>query len=106
MFLFHKFFMQNTQKIILFMGVEQNNFNRYKRICTKVDASIFDSALSHPRRSDASEKKRKYSRPLLSVFACGKVSIPRLYRLTIILLKSLKLFITSRKIPNSSKTSR
>ena len=32
--------------------------NRYKRERPKVDASIFDSALSHTRRSDASEKKR------------------------------------------------
>ena len=31
--------------------------NRYKRKSPKVDASIFDSALSHTRRSDASEKK-------------------------------------------------
>ena len=30
-------------------------FNRYKRERSKVDASIFDSALSHTRRSDASE---------------------------------------------------
>ena len=33
--------------------------NRYRQICIKVDASIFDSALSHTRRSDASEKKEK-----------------------------------------------
>ena len=43
---------------------------------------FFDSALSHTRRSDASEKRRrKYSRPLLAKFACGQVSSPRLYRL-------------------------
>ena len=35
------------------------SFNRYKRKRPKVDASIFDSALSHTRRSDASEKRRK-----------------------------------------------
>ena len=58
-------------------------FNRYKRKRPKVDASIFNSALSHTRRSDASEKnRRKYSRPLLDIFACGQVSSPRLYRLT------------------------
>ena len=33
--------------------------NRYRRKRPKVDASILDSALSHPRRSDASEKKRR-----------------------------------------------
>ena len=31
-------------------------FNRYRRKRPKVDACIFDSALSHTRRSDASEK--------------------------------------------------
>ena len=56
--------------------------NRYRRKRPKVDASIFDSVLSHTRRSDASEKeKKKYSRPLLDFFACGQVSSPRLYRL-------------------------
>ena len=56
--------------------------NRYRRKRPKVDASIFDSALSHTRRSEASEKKRrKNSRPLLVKFACGQVSSPRLYRL-------------------------
>ena len=49
--------------------------NRYKRKSPKVDASIFDSALSHTRRSDASEKKeKKIACPLLDVFACGQVS--------------------------------
>ena len=47
-----------------------------------MDASIFDSALSHTRRSDASEKKeKKKTCPLLDIFACGQVSSPRLYRL-------------------------
>ena len=32
-------------------------FNRYRRKRPKVDACIFDSALSHTRRSDASEEK-------------------------------------------------
>ena len=36
-------------------------FNRYRRIWTKVDANIFDSALSHTRRSDASEKREENS---------------------------------------------
>ena len=57
-------------------------FNRYRRKRPKMDASIFDSTLSHTCRSDASEKKRrKYSRSLLAKFACGQVSSPRLYRL-------------------------
>ena len=56
--------------------------NGYRRKGPKVDASIFDSALSHTRRSEASEKKeKKIACPLLDVFACGQVSSPRLYRL-------------------------
>ena len=55
--------------------------NRYRWKRPKVDANIFDSALSHTRRSDASKKRRKYSRPLLAKFDCGQVSSPRLYRL-------------------------
>ena len=35
--------------------------NRYRRKRPKVDASIFDSALSHTRRSDASEKREENS---------------------------------------------
>ena len=33
--------------------------NRYRRKGPKVDASIFDSALSHTCRSDVSKKKRR-----------------------------------------------
>ena len=33
--------------------------NRYRRKRPKVDASIFDAALSPTRRLDASEKKRR-----------------------------------------------
>ena len=58
-----------------------NCVNRYRRKRPKVDASIFDSALSHTRRSDASKKEKKMACPLLDVFACGQVSSPRLYRL-------------------------
>ena len=36
-------------------------FNRYRRKRPKVDGSIFDLALSHTRRSDASEKREKKS---------------------------------------------
>ena len=64
------------------MSYNGSSFNRYRQNRPKVDASIFDSALRHFRRSDASEKKEeKYSRPLLDAFACEQVSIPRLYRL-------------------------
>ena len=73
------------------------SFNRYRRKCPKVDASIFDSALSLTRRSDASEKEKKKACPLLDVIACGKVSSPRLYRLTILL--DLKILMVNNKNP-------
>ena len=37
------------------------NVNRYKRKRPKVDASIFDSALSHTRRSYESQKREENS---------------------------------------------
>ena len=40
---------------------ENKFFNRYRRKRAKVVASIFDSALSHSRRSDASEKGEENS---------------------------------------------
>ena len=55
--------------------------NRYRRKRPKVDASIFDSALGR-----VAKKERKISCPLLDVFACGQVSIPRLYRLSSVLV--------------------
>ena len=66
-----------------FESLKKFIFNRYTRKRPKVDASIFDSALSHTRRSAASQKK-KIASPLFDVFACGQVSSPRLYRLTIL----------------------
>ena len=39
----------------------QFDFNRYRRKRPKLDASIFDSALSHTRRSNASEKRQENS---------------------------------------------
>ena len=36
-------------------------FDRYRRKRPKVDVRIFDSVLSHTRRSDASEKRRRKS---------------------------------------------
>ena len=57
-------------------------FNRYKKKRPKVDASNFETALSHTCRSVASEKKeKKIACPLLDVFAFAQVSSPRLYRL-------------------------
>ena len=38
-----------------------DRFNRHRRKRPKVDASIFDSALSHTRRADASEKREENS---------------------------------------------
>ena len=39
----------------------QNDLNRYRRKRSKLDASILDAALSHTRRSDASEKREENS---------------------------------------------
>ena len=68
------------------MNFEKNQFliNRNRRKRPKVDATIFDSALSHTRRSDASQKEKKIACPLLDIFACGQVSSPRMYRLRLI----------------------
>ena len=41
---------------------EPKGLNRYRRKPQKVDASIFDSALSHTRRSDAAEKREENTR--------------------------------------------
>ena len=67
-----KFFYSDSNRFV---------FYRYRRKRPKVDASIFDSAMSHTRRADASEKEKKIACPLLDVFACGQVSSSRLYRL-------------------------
>ena len=39
-----------------------SDLNRYRRKRSKVNASIFDSALSHTRRSNASEKREENTR--------------------------------------------
>ena len=62
-------------------ALKNRGFNRYRRKRPKVNTSFFDLALSHTRRSDASEKRKKIACPLLNVFACVQVSSPRLYRL-------------------------
>ena len=60
-------------------------FIRYRRKRLKVNASNFDSVVSHTRRSGALEIREVNSvvaqRSLLNIFACGQVSSPRLYRL-------------------------
>ena len=56
---------------------------------------IFDSALSHTRRSDASEIRQVNSVVALCTlwtkFACGQVLSPRLYRLMVTFEKNLLL---------------
>ena len=45
--------------------------------------SVFSTAaLSHTRRSDASDRKEENNLDILAKFACGQVSSPRLYRLS------------------------
>ena len=57
-------------------GLVQGEVNRYRRKRPKVDASIFDSALSHIRRSDASKKKeKKIACPLLGVSPVDKFRV-------------------------------
>ena len=86
-FLVHKFAVSQTweKRLFLYSWHQANStrLNRYRRKRPKVDASIFDSALSHTRRSDASKKEKKIACPLLDVFACGQLSSPRLYRLSL-----------------------
>ena len=48
--------------------------NRYRRKRPKVDASIFDSVLSHTRRSDVSEK-REESVPFLTFSSADKFRV-------------------------------
>ena len=45
--------------VVNFTNGVADHLNRYRRIRTKVNASIFDSALSHTRRSEGSEKNKK-----------------------------------------------
>ena len=49
--------------------------NRYRRKSSKVNASIFHSALER-----VGKKEKKKACPLFEVFACGQVSSPRRYR--------------------------
>ena len=59
-----------------FTYFDRNDDNRYRRIFTKVDASIFDSALAR-----VGKKEKKIACPHLDVFACGQISSPRLYNI-------------------------
>ena len=45
----------------MILVTQMSLINRYRRKRSKVNASIFDSALSHTRRSDASEKREENS---------------------------------------------
>ena len=71
--------------VIVATIIEKFYFNRHRPKLSKVNASIFDLALSHTRRSDSSEKREENSvvvvRSLFNVFACEQVSSSRLYRL-------------------------
>ena len=53
LFRLNKFFIMNIINNLLIKG--------YRRKRPKVDASVFDSTLSHTRRSDASEKREENS---------------------------------------------
>ena len=78
--------------------------NRYTRKLPKVDASIFDSALSHTRRSDASEKEKKIACQLFDIFACGQVSSPRLYRSRFLIsIKNIKKQLLQNNFENTDE---
>ena len=70
--IYKEYFSVGNEQITWTSQVLSKILNRYRRKRPKLDASIFDSALSHNRRSDASEKREEN---------CGQVSSPRLYRL-------------------------
>ena len=57
LYLGYTFHYQEVEKIL----VNLDHVNRYRRKRPKVDAIIFDSALSQTRRSDASEKREEKS---------------------------------------------
>ena len=87
----------NTARMKIAIYKWPKEFKRYRRKRPKVDPSIFDSVLSHTRRSSASEKReKKIACPLLDFFASWQVSSPRLYRLSG--RKSLKYFYKSPKL--------
>ena len=50
-----------TTKNVAIKNQTKFSINRYRRKLPKVDASIFDSALSHTRRSEALEKRGENS---------------------------------------------
>ena len=88
--------MENEKKFFK----NENNvvINRYSRKRPKVDATIFDSALSHTRRSDASEKREEKSVSTFGHFASGQVSSPRMHLLNQYFLFNHFNFKTERRI--------
>ena len=95
-----------VQEVILRNYPNYSKVNRYRRKAWKVDASIFDSAVSHTRRSDASEKREENSvvalRSLLNVFSSGQVSSPRLYRLRSKCLVEMSLISETKNVQNKA----
>ena len=77
---------------LAFVKKVNHAFNLYRQHRPKMDASIFDSALSHTGRSESSEKEEKIACPLLDVFSCGQVSSHRLYRLSYIIYAYLLIY--------------
>ena len=58
-FFWHEPSVAKTKFDQFYLGSALKVFNRYRRKRPKVDTSIFDSALSHNRRSDASKKRKE-----------------------------------------------
>ena len=77
--------------------------NRYRRKRPKVDASIFDLALSHTRRSDAAKKREENSVstfgrfPLWTSFESSPVSVKIKKWIIIIIISN---FVISQFIPS------
>ena len=81
-------------------------FNRYRRKSPKVEASIFDSALSHTRRSDASKKRRKILASTFGRFRVGTSFEFSLYRLSRTLIFSFSPVLLAYIFPVGSRNPR
>ena len=68
--IYKEYFSVGNEQITWTSQVLSKILNRYRRRRPKVDASISDSALSHNRRSDATEKKEKKTVDKFRVLAC------------------------------------
>ena len=77
---------EENQKVKKFL----TDINRYRRICTKVDVSIFDSALSRTRRSEAPKKKMKILASTATSFESSLVSVNNFYLNTLNYVTSIK----------------